>query len=302
MTKNSYSHLSSSAQEALNLPIKERIEYLKKSRWIGYTQAKIILDKMEDLLFFPPRHRMPNLLIVGETNNGKTMIVKRFLNLHPADDNPEGENARIPVLYIQAPPIPDEGRFYNTILDKLFAPYKMSDRVDKRQTQAIHLLQRVGLRILIIDEIHHILAGNLNKQRQFLNVLKYLGNELMVPIVAVGTQDAFRAIQTEPQLANRFEPAILPKWAMDTEYLQLLASFERIIPLKKLSNLTQPDLARKLLVMSEGTIGELSSLLIAVTKEAIESGKECIDINILEKTRWISPSERRKTAELKLKC
>ena len=41
-------------------------------------------------------------------------------------------------------------------------------------------------RLLIIDEIQHVLAGSMNRQRTFLNVLKYLGNELQVPIVAVG--------------------------------------------------------------------------------------------------------------------
>jgi superfamily II DNA or RNA helicase len=36
--------------------------------------------------------------------------------------------------------------------------------------------------MLIVDEIHHLLAGSATRQRQFLNVLKYLGNELKIPI------------------------------------------------------------------------------------------------------------------------
>jgi hypothetical protein len=49
------------------------------------------------------------LLIVGDTNNGKTMIVNRFERLHLADDNPDGETIRLPVLIVQAPPTPAEG-------------------------------------------------------------------------------------------------------------------------------------------------------------------------------------------------
>jgi len=56
----------------------ERIEKIRSSRWVGYTTAKKILDKLDDLLTHPKTHRMPNMLIVGETNNGKTMIVNRF--------------------------------------------------------------------------------------------------------------------------------------------------------------------------------------------------------------------------------
>lgn len=106
--------------------------------------------------------------------------------------------------------------------------------------------------MLIIDEIQHVLAGSLNRQRTFLNVLKYMGNELQVPIVAVGIKDAFRAIQTDPQLANRFEPVWLPRWQMDTDFKRLLVSFERMLPLRQASELHNPELANRLLGMSEG--------------------------------------------------
>jgi hypothetical protein len=42
----------------------------------------------------------------------------------------------------------------------------------------------------------------------------------------VGT-DAFSGIQTDPQLANRFEPAVLRRRTMGGDYLRLLASFRR---------------------------------------------------------------------------
>lgn len=56
--------------------------------------------------------------------------------------------------------------------------------------------------------------------------MKYMGNELQIPIVGVGIKDAYRAIQTDSQLANRFEPAVLPRWEMDKNFLRLLMSFE----------------------------------------------------------------------------
>src|SRR5258705_4845989 len=76
----------------------ERIQRVRSPRWIGYPTAQRILKRLEDLLTYPPTHRMPGLLIVGDTNNGKTMIINRFERLHPADDNPEDETIRLPVL------------------------------------------------------------------------------------------------------------------------------------------------------------------------------------------------------------
>lgn len=293
----SHPHLSAAAAGWLSLPATERIERIRAPRWIGYPRTKTIIAKLEDLLVWPKSHRMPNLLLVGDTNNGKTMLVQRFRSLHPAYDNPQGSGVRVPVLTIQAPPTPDEGRFYNAILELLFAPYKPNDRVDKKQAQVIKLLRYVELRMLIIDEIHHILAGNLNKQRAFLNVIKYLGNELQVPIVGAGTKDAFRAIQTDPQLANRFTPVLLPRWTLDADFLRLLASFERMIPLADPSNLHDTTMATKLFSMSEGYLGELSTLLTIAAVAAVESGTERIDVKLLGSLEWTSPSERRREAE-----
>lgn len=287
-------HLLPKAAAYLDRPDRERIAYIRSPRWIGYPRAQEITAQLESLLTHPKSHRMPNLLIVGDTNNGKTMLVQRFCNRHKPDDNPDGEAAVMPVLYVQAPPIPDEGRFYNAILELLFAPYKPGDRADRKQFQAIKLLRAVGLKLLVIDEIHHILAGTMTKQKAFLNVIKYLGNELEVPIVGVGTRDAFRAIQTDLQLSNRFDHALLPRWSNDDEFLRLLATFERAIPLRQPSDLIEGTLADKIYSMSEGYLGEISRLLVSAAVKAVETKQERIDKKILDHIGWVAPSERRK--------
>ncbi len=294
---SAYSHLNASAVEALGLSDVDRVHRIRSERWIGYPKAKQVLAKLEDLLIYPRTHRMPNLLIVGDTNNGKTMLAQRFKSLHPAIDNPSGEGVQVPVLLVQAPPVPDEGRFYNAILEILFAPYRPSERVDKKQFQAIKLLRYVGLKVLVIDEIHHILAGNMNRQKAFLNVIKYLGNELQISIVGVGTKDAFRALQTDPQLSNRFEPVTLPRWEMDHDFQRLLASFERMLPLKQASNLAHQEVASVLYAMSEGYIGELSRLLSEASALAIHSEVEQISVKLLQQIDWRPPSKRKRQLE-----
>jgi type II secretory pathway predicted ATPase ExeA len=290
-------HLSANAQAALELSVEERLDRIRRPRWIGYPRAKKLLDKLDDLLTHPKTHRMPNLLIVGDTNAGKTMLANRFVQLHPAGKTLGGEAVIVPVLAIQAPPGPDEGRFYNAILEALATSYNPRERVAQKQIQVLRMLKRIGIQMLIIDEVHNVLTGSVTKQRQFLNVLKYLGNDLQITLVGLGTKEALRALQADPQLANRFEPAALPPWQLNQEFQMLLASFERTLPLRQPSSLADEKLARKLLALSEGSLGELSVLLTSAAVYAVRSGTERIDEKVLAAIDWVPPSERRRRAE-----
>lgn len=291
------SHLNENARAAVALPDKERFHYIQNPRWIGYTRAQQILQMLEDLLDHPRTHRMPNLLIVGRTNNGKTMVLKRFLNRHEPHDSPTTGRVVIPVLSLQLPPVPDETRLYNAILTSLFAPFKEKDHVSRKERQVIDLLRRLEVKMLVLDELNNLTASHLDKQRQFLNVLKYLGNELQIPIVAAGTKDSFRVLQTDPQLSNRFEPVPLPKWEISEEYLKLLASFERMLPLRQPSTLYETGMAAKILAMSEGSIGEVARLLGKAAIFAIQKKVERIDRKVLDSLNWVPPSERRRKAD-----
>src|SRR5438552_17382873 len=94
-------HLDEALHSVVELPADERIQRVRQPHWIGYTRSKRILAKLEDLLSYPRVDRMPNLLIVGETNNGKTMIASRFQRLHPASDGANGDHALVPVLLVK---------------------------------------------------------------------------------------------------------------------------------------------------------------------------------------------------------
>lgn len=289
-------HLNDAARAALELSDEDRIRRIQSARWIAYTHARQVLDKLDDLLHFPQKHRMPNILLVGETNNGKTMIVNRFQSLHKSFDNPDGSGITLPVFMVQAPPVPDEGRFYNEMLTKLFAPFRFTEKVDKKHFQVVRILTKTETRMLVIDEIHNIIAGSTQRKHNFLNTLKNLGNELQIPIVAVGTKDALNAISSDAQLANRFEPVVLPRWTMNEDFMRLLASFEQSLPLSEPSGLTDVVMAAKLLSMSEGIIGELSTVLSRAAAFAIKRKRERITLKELEGLDWVSPSERRKQA------
>lgn len=233
---------------------------------------------------------MPNLLLVGDPNNGKTTIVRRFRDLCGQGYVNENAEPVKPIILAEAPPSADEKGLYISILERFFTPYRATDPVSKLRYQVIHLFRACHVRMLIIDEFHSLLTGSAVKQREVMNAIKLLCNELAIPIVGVGTREAVRVLHTDPQHASRFDVMSLPAWVLNQDFQRLLAGFEKVLPLKHPSALHKPELASLLHAISEGNIGNLHRLLVECAKEALTSGKEQIDRSVIEGKAWVRPT------------
>lgn len=229
---------------------------------------------------------------MAETNNGKTTIARRFRKLHPVVDDPAFAYTEVPVVVMDAPPSPDEDRLYNHMLDQLGAPYKIRAPKDAKLFQVRKLLRDMHVRVLIFDEINNSLAGISTMRQQMFNAIKNLGQNIERPIVLTGTFDALVAVREDPQIQNRFEPLVLPRWELNSDFLQLLASFETTLPLRRASYLSSERLAPLLLVMSGYVIGELNKLLKAAAEKAITGGTERITLKLLHDLDWVPPDLR----------
>jgi hypothetical protein len=154
--------------------------------------------------------------------------------------------------------------------------------------------------MLIIDEIHHLLAGETRRQDAFRNVIKTLGNELEISIVAAGTKEAFNAIRVDEQLSNRFRPFALPRWEYNLNYRRFLVSYEQFLPLRKRSDLSEERLSQKILGMAGGTVGEIADLLRSASVEAINSREEKISPQLLDRLEWVRNVDRTEAQMKKL--
>lgn len=291
-------HLHPASRELARLPSAERLHRIRADRWIGYPKAVDAVERLEMLFRWPRKQRMPNLLLTGPTNNGKSMVVERFRRKHPPLTEADREN--IPVVCMQMPSEPSALRFYTALLAALGAPFRPRLRLADAERLALSLLHEVGVRMLVIDELHNVLAGRGETRREFLNLLRFLGNELHIPLVGVGTREAYLAVRSDDQLENRFEPFVLPLWEVGDETRSLLASFAASFALHSPSSIDTEDMARYLLARSEGTIGELARLLTAAAVAAVESGEEKINRRTLTMADYMGPSERRKLFEREL--
>lgn len=274
-----------------------RIDEVLKERWIGYTRSTEILKSLELLFRFHKSSRMQNVLIMGESNNGKTTIARKFLNSHPPylrtiEEKESGcmfEVVTRPVIMVQCPHIPNEKRLYYEILDQLNLPYRKTTKAEYLQKTVINALKDMDTRVLILDEVHHILSGSPAKQREFLNLLKYISNTAYISIVALGTNEASFALKAEKQLDTRFDKMIIPRWKYDSDFIRLLMTIEKILPLEKESNLAEESISKEIFRMSNGILGEVVKISRLAAIEAIESGIEKITPQLLKKLNYTSP-------------
>ena len=276
-------HLNAPIRELAFGSIPQRIRHIHTARWIWYPRAELALEHLERLIDYPPCARMPCLLLYGESGIGKTMILDRFARKHPASFDARKERQIRPVVVVQMPPAPDERRLYAALLDTLGAPFFLSDGLVALEYLALHLLRAAQPRILLIDEVHHLLAGTAREQRRALNLLKTLANVLQIAVVAVGTRDALQAISSDPQVVSRFEPMELPPWSENDTFRAFLLALVRDLPLRKASPIADRACAQLLLRRSEGITGRVCWIVAQAAEQAIRSGTETIDAELLDR-------------------
>lgn len=294
----SYPHLNEMTRSLAYKSDEARIFAIREGSWLGYKEAKRIIARMEDLLAYPRITRMPNMLLVAPSFNGKTSILRRFVSQHLPDLDPESEVTICPVVMVEAPPKPDIADFYTRILDALMTPYKPTASVSEKYSQIKRLFRQMDVRMLIVDEIHHLIAGSLNRQQEFRNALKSLGNETQICMVAAGIEDAYNAFNTDPQMSSRFTPEELPVWRPNNEFGSLLATLELRMPLRLPSNLKDPATMLAIHTRGEGTLGDMCDLVKELAVDAIRSKAERITVAQIGALPWVPPSKRKQHKRL----
>jgi len=280
------------------LPAEERIAWIRRERWIEYPRGMRALNRISDLLAHPPRDRMPCLLLHGATGMGKTRILQKFLRSHtPIFDETTGFT-RLAVAAIQMPPHPNELHLYEEILVSLGAALPYSPSTGTLRHRVRVLCRQMNVRMLIIDEIHCLLAGTYREQRIILNCIRFLANDLRIPLVCAGTQEARTALLTDAQLADRFEAFELIPWQDDTDFHQLLVSYAALLPLRRPSSLRDAKVRKRLLAMTDGVTVRICRLLEDAAIMAINQNVEQIDLESLHDDLAVqslaSVSDRRK--------
>lgn len=271
------SHLHPSTIELLAAPDHARVRAIIEDRQILYPALKQVVNEAEWMIFEPRQTRARGLIVCADRGNGKTslahLIHKRYSD-YDCSDAPS-------VLKISMSGTRDARSVYGRIMEELGSPARISHRLSDRELLVQRLLRDVNCKMLILDEVQDILQGSEREQWRALEGIKLLMNELKVNILAFGTDRAAQGFRSDPHLAARFTEFPMPSWKPDTVLANFLATYERMLPLRKPSNLCAQDKVVILAKIGHGVLGTIVERIKNAALAAIADGSECISKELI---------------------
>lgn len=280
----SHPHLTTATAELLGSSDSERITLIREERWITFPRARLALEALNALLTRPRTTRMRSVAIYADSGMGKTMLMDRFKRANPSVYSAAERRSVSPVVALQMPSHATERRFYAHLLSEVGVPFFSRATILDLETQALRSLRRMDVRLLMLDEVHNVLAGSAKEQRILLNTLRYISNELKISLVCLGISEAREAIGGDVQLARRFEEFPLTRWQGDEDFQELIVAILRHLPLKLASQISARAL-RHVLQSTDGVTAQIFAMFNDLAIEAVRSGTECIEDASIEAWR-----------------
>lgn len=262
----------------------ERIQAIRRGSWIPYPRAKLAISQLRYVLEQPRTKRLTGLTLAGPTNNGKTTIVHEFIATHrQLTSDPSAERPEF--LYVETPPVPNISLLYSQILRSVGDLNADKGTTSGKLARVLHLLPSLNLRMIFLDEIHNVLAGSAKQSEAFLNTLKYLSNQLHLPVVLIGTDAALNVVRTDQQVLSRYPAFTLSAWANDEQFGRLVGAILSTIPLKKPTRLSASTVAH-LHARGQGALGATLQMIQRAAVWAIDNGVEEITPRAIEATEF----------------
>lgn len=283
-------------REFLEIEGRDRLYRCWDRVFVQTDDTKAAFVALEDCMKAAPNTKPRGVVIVGDSDTGKSRTMTAFRDAHPPTANPEHEYADHPVLYIKAPDDPNPVVFLKKLLEELGFPVNYNAQAADVRAYTVRMLRLCRVGTVIVDEFRDIGNERMSaKLIDFFVFLKNLINEVERPFVVGGTRSVENMVASDPQLAGRLNQKIELRPFKIAEFVKVLLAFELMLPLRRDSAFREDErLIQQLYSMSGGYIGRLNAFLHDACQVAIESGEEKIFLSTLDRVqgRSIKPLGR----------
>lgn len=229
------------------------------------------------------------LTLLGDSRSGKTRVLRAFQHSHPAVPGAiRGEDGTVASrIEVASMRVPRTGRktFFQRLISVLTGMPEsrvsaLGGREHDLQENAIQTAQKVGLKLLLLEEAHQsVQSKGKTAAEELATALKDVTNESCFSLAVSGTDAARRLFELNEELEGRvlFEHELTPlDWASPGEQklfcdvLGMIDEHLRDNVFGKLSGLAGARLARPLLTAARGHIGHAATLLEVAGYRAVQ--------------------------------
>lgn len=286
--------LTAEAEAMLSRSDAERIAYLSRDHVIKYPPATDIIEHAARLVRGERPMRSPYPYVSGRSNNGKSMIWREITALHPPYVDTCTGSMVYPVLSFSCVGLADMKTFCKRALRKLKAKIKPNAGASDLYDQLFELLPALGVKLILLDEIHNLLnTKSAVERKSLMNMIRDFDAELGISVMAFGVPEGLLSFSTDEQLANRFRAHELPLWKNDARTRYFLKFLEATLPLKHASRIHEGALAKKIILTGQYLIGDMVDIVRQAAVKAIEKKWEVIDERALDAIDWKPPQKHR---------
>jgi hypothetical protein len=228
------------------------------------------------------------LRVLAPSGSGKSTAAKAYKKL--VEELCPPSDVKVPVLYLPLSSATTSRRLMVQILQALDDRFAEKGTEQALQARAVDYMRRLGVELLIIDEIQH-LNFRTSAKNDVTDALKSFLDAGVAPIAFLGTDEALPMFERNLQLNGRLiAPFDMPKLAAARgEDRSLFASFVAALCAQMAEkrifsepvNLVQPAVLGALLEVTDGVIGRVSRLFQVAVEAALRRDAATITVEDL---------------------
>jgi len=195
---------ANTATKACSTAIAHRIRHT----FMHFKQVKRVLARAAELIASDWGEAEPeHLVVLGETGVGKSTILEQILRKNPRTHH--ATFTEVPVLYVEVPARCTIGRLCAALLQALGSPFWNKGDDGDRQDALVALMKKCKVRLVIIDEINHLIErGKQRTHYALADWVKQMGKLGGASLLLAGTPRAALLLKTNEQLGDRFAEVI----------------------------------------------------------------------------------------------
>lgn len=222
----------------------------------------------------------------GVSRSGKSLLVRDFQTQSPSQRLQEGLISTI--VYACIPP---KGTVLGLLENLLYAmgdPYWERGSESRKLARLITLMEKSQCKAIVLDEFQHLVDKGQNRVLKLtIDFIKSLIEPNKWFLIVSGLPNANRIIEQDPQLRNRFPPALtLPRFDwfdedLQGEFMGILNAFAQALHPFDLPELGCEEVAMRFYLATGGLIGLVTKILQRAVEDAVDDRRHTIRLQHL---------------------